>query len=269
MFLKRYNKILAALDAENGIKDDLIDAVDHGIIVSNLAGMLAREAGGSKEFCNEMKMAGIIHDVGKLPITKYLYGRKQDSLRIEELNYIRMHPTIGFQALKKVGGFSNLVVQAVYHHHENYDGSGYPDNLKGEDIPYAARILRICDVYAALISERPYRTAFDYDTALELMIDEVKNFDMGLFLKFLQMVHSEEIKQVWGLAEDANQRMKERDYLQEKEEVWEVIHKLREAAENGGNYDYAQTQGDTGLVWGEYAQADHRGGNREETMQGI
>ena len=57
----------------------------------------------------------------------------------------------------------------------NYDGSGYPSNLSGDSIPLGARILRVCDVYAALISDRPYRKAFDVSSVIELMIDEIKN----------------------------------------------------------------------------------------------
>lgn len=195
------------------IESDLEDAIDHGNIVSRLAGMLAREAGCSDGFCEEITMAGRFHDIGKLKIAKYLYGRKQNSLKIEEMNYIRMHPTLGYYELKKFGGFSDLILEAVYHHHENFDGSGYPDNLKGGDIPFAARILRICDVYAALISERPYRAAFDGDTALELMIDEVKNFDMKIFLEFLNVVHSDKIKEVMCLAEQVNWKIKEKHHL--------------------------------------------------------
>lgn len=225
MFFSQYDRLWSALEAESEIKDDLTDAIDHGIIVSNLAGMLAREAGCDDEFCSEIAKAGMVHDIGKLQISKFLYGRKQDSLKIEEMKYVRMHPTLGYQELKKLGGFSNLILQAVYHHHENYDGSGYPDNLKGADIPYAARILRICDVYAALISERPYREAFDSETAVELMIDEVKNFDMKLFLAFLNVVHSPEIEEVRYFTEQANQKIRARHHLgkdEKKKQEWEL-----------------------------------------------
>ena len=75
------------------------------------------------------------------------------------------------------------------YHHENYDGSGYPENLRGEDIPIGARILRVADVFSALVSDRTYRSAFDADIAVELMIDEVKNFDMEVFLAFQRVVH--------------------------------------------------------------------------------
>ena len=74
------------------------------------------------------------------------------------------------------------------------DGSGYPDNLKGEEIPYEARILSVVDEFAALISDRPYRKAFDWETAIQIMIDEVKNYDLGIFLQFQRFIHEPEAR---------------------------------------------------------------------------
>ena len=86
---------------------------------------------------------------------------------------------------------SDNICSMVLYHHENFDGSGYPFNLLGEEIPLGARILRVCDVFAALISDRPYRKAFDIDTAIQLLIEEVKNFDMRVFLAFQSVIHNE------------------------------------------------------------------------------
>ena len=131
----------------------------------------------------------MVHDIGKLRLVGYLEGQKQqNALMIEEMKYVRMHPTLGYLDLK-VQGYSDLVLNSVLYHHENFDGSGYPSNLTGDEIPLGARILRVCDVYAALRSKRPYREAFDRQTALELMIEEVKNFDMTIFLAFQRVVH--------------------------------------------------------------------------------
>lgn len=175
--------------------EDLVGEIRHGIIVSNLARLLAKKLKMSEAECYEMGVAGLIHDIGKLKLSKYLYGRKKDTLKIEEMKYVRMHSTFSYQILSAYD-FSQTLLEAVYHHHENFDGSGYPDNLKGYEIPREARILRTCDVFAALVSNRPYRAAFDIPTAVELMIDEVKNFDMEIFLAFLELVHSEEFEKV-------------------------------------------------------------------------
>ncbi|MGX8728838.1 MAG: HD-GYP domain-containing protein, partial [Lachnospiraceae bacterium] len=81
------------------------------------------------------------------------------------------------------------ICEAVLYHHENFDGSGYPENLSGEEIPLGARIIRVCDVFAALTSDRPYRKHFSIEDALQLMIDEITNFDMKIFLAFNRVAH--------------------------------------------------------------------------------
>ena len=85
---------------------------------------------------------------------------------------------------------------AVLYHHENADGSGYPNNLKKDDIPLNARILRVCDAFGALIANRAYRSAFDIETAFTIMIEEVKNFDMRVFLAFQKVTQSSEMKEM-------------------------------------------------------------------------
>ena len=168
---------------------DLSEELNHGITVSNLAYAVAAELGQDEEFCYQMAIAGMLHDIGKLKLTDYINGQENDPLLIEELKYVRMHSSLGYEELKDQG-YSELVLQSVLYHHENYDGSGYPSNLRGDSIPLGARILRVCDVYAALSSDRPYRKAFDVSTVIELMIDEIKNFDMEVFLAFQRVVHN-------------------------------------------------------------------------------
>ena len=168
---------------------DLSEELNHGIAVSNLAYAVAAELGQDEEFCYQMAIAGMLHDIGKLKLTGYINGQENDPLLIEELKYVRMHSTLGYEELKGQG-YSDFVLESILYHHENYDGSGYPANKAGEDIPIGARILRVCDVYAALISDRPYRKAFDISAVMELMIDEVKNFDMQVFLAFQRVVHN-------------------------------------------------------------------------------
>ena len=170
---------------------DLSAELNHGVVVSNLAYAVAAEMGLDKEFCYQMAIAGMLHDIGKLKLTGYINGQERDPLLIEELKYVRMHSSLGYEELKDQG-YSDIVLQSILYHHENYDGSGYPSNLSENSIPLGARILRVCDVYAALSSDRPYRKAFDVSTVIELMIDEIKNFDMEVFLAFQRVVHNNE-----------------------------------------------------------------------------
>lgn len=198
--------LLKQSEPDDELKEDLDEAIAHGILVSNLAFYLCIELGLSEEYSYEMAKAGMLHDIGKLRLGSLLYGRKKDTLKIEEMKYVRMHPELGYDSLKEMGGYSEIILKSIYHHHENYDGSGYPDNIKGNMIPYGARILRTCDVFAALVSERSYRSAFDIDTAIELMIDEVKNFDMEIFLAFMRVVYSEDFIRIRDYVDEINRK---------------------------------------------------------------
>ena len=178
--------------AERILNFDLCSELKHGIAVSNLAFQVAHELEMEDDRCYELAVAGMVHDIGKLKLKRYIYGREHDPMVIEELKYVRMHSTLGYEELQRQGGYSDFILQSILYHHENYDGSGYPSNRSGEDIPIGARIIRVCDVFCALTSDRPYRKAFDKDTAIELMIDEVKNFDMKVFLAFQRTIHRED-----------------------------------------------------------------------------
>ena len=149
---------------------DLSAELNHGIAVSNLAYAVAKELGQEEEFCYQLAIAGMLHDIGKLKLTGYINGQERDPLLIEELKYVRMHSTLGYEELRDQD-YSEIVLQSILYHHENYDGTGYPSNLSGDSIPLGARILRVCDVYAALSMDRPYRKALEDDEVLRLMID--------------------------------------------------------------------------------------------------
>lgn len=178
-----------ARDLDGFISLDLSEELKHAVQVSNLAFHVASELNLDEKVCNELAVAGMLHDIGKLKLINYIYG-EENPLIIEELKYVRMHSTLGYEEL--VGkGYSDHILKSILYHHENYDGSGYPANLRGEEIPLGARILRVCDVYSALRSDRPYRKALNMDSAMELMIGEVKYFDMKIFLAFQRVVHKQ------------------------------------------------------------------------------
>lgn len=162
----------------------------HGMRVSNLAYRLAKELKLSHDFCYDMAVAGMVHDIGKELVGSAL-DEKEERLIVEEIHYVRLHSQASYEILK-ARGYSERILRTVLYHHENMDGSGYPENLSGEGIPLGARIIRICDVYAALTSDRPYRKAFDKKTAMELLIEDVKDFDIKVFLAFQRVLHNEE-----------------------------------------------------------------------------
>lgn len=172
------------------VVNDFKSGIKHGVLVANLTYALAKEYGMSEVEAYELKVAAMVHDIGKLKLSEYLYGRTNESLPEEEKKYMSMHSKISYDVLKKYD-YSDNIMEVVLSHHECYDGSGYPNGLVGEDIPIGARILKVTDEFAALISDRPYRKAFDIDTAVSIMIDEVKNLDMKVFILFQRLIHEE------------------------------------------------------------------------------
>lgn len=154
----------------------------HGMEVSNEAYDLARELGYEKEICYDLQKRSPRY---RKDCTEN-YVEEQDTLVVEEMRFVRTHSTLGYELLQDAA--TPILCWRVLYHHENYDGTGYPANLAGEKIPFGARILRICDVYCALTSDRPYRSAFTRKQAMELMT-EVKNFDLNV-LAFQRVIHS-------------------------------------------------------------------------------
>lgn len=208
-------KIMADDAIPSHLKMVLHDEMYHGIEVSNLAVMLAEEMGESPAFCKDLSVAGVLHDIGKLKLTDYIFS-EEDTLVIEHMKYVRQHSLYSYKILKDAR-YPDNISDAVFYHHENYDGSGYPDNLKGEEIPWMARILRTCDVFAALTSDRSYRKAFDTKQAVEIMIEEVSNYDMQVFLTFQRILHNGKFKGIQELRSHISPLQQEQLALFEKE----------------------------------------------------
>ena len=137
----------------------------HQIRSANLARAIATEMGLPKEKIDGIRMAGSIHDIGKLSIPSEILT-KPTKLTNLEFSLIKEHSQKGFEMLKNVES-SWPLAQIVYQHHERMDGSGYPRQLKGKDIIIEARILAVADVVEAMASHRPYRAAIGIDAALE------------------------------------------------------------------------------------------------------
>ena len=197
--------ILHHLNMADIVEEDLDDNIDHAELVAILVRLLCTQMELPLDFQHQVVMAAYLHDIGKLCLSKNLYGRDKNALQIEETRYMRRHANLGADMLEKCG-FTPEICNAVHHHHENYDGSGYPGNLYAEKIPLEARILRVCDVFAALISDRPYRKAFDIDTAMDLMIEDIKAFDMKIFLEFMKVFHSEGMEKATRHANEINEK---------------------------------------------------------------
>ncbi|MCR5331034.1 MAG: HD-GYP domain-containing protein [Lachnospiraceae bacterium] len=137
-----------------------IDAKDkythgHSSRVAEYARKLAEMNGKGEDQCDEVYYAGLLHDIGKIGIPESIIT-KEGRLTTEEYDMIKQHPTLGAQILGNISEFPYLSIGALYHH-ERYDGRGYPEGLKGTDIPETARIISVADAYDAMTSRRSYR----------------------------------------------------------------------------------------------------------------
>src|SRR5207247_1439821 len=128
----------------------------HSARVSLYSGELAMVMGVPPAEVVLMSRAGMLHDLGKLAIMDNIL-RKPRQLTEEEFELIRTHPVVGDKILKPLR-FLSCEAKAVRHHHERYDGKGYPDGLKGDDIPLIARVVTVADAFDAMTSDRPYRS---------------------------------------------------------------------------------------------------------------
>jgi putative two-component system response regulator len=138
--------------------------------LADMSMRLASRLGASEEDIKALRRGGIVHDIGKVSVPDAIL-LKPGPLTAEEMDLMRRHPLVGERICAPLKTF-RLVLPIIRHHHERFDGSGYPDGLRGEDIPLTARILQLADVYDALTTDRPYRKADRPEIAFEIMEKE-------------------------------------------------------------------------------------------------
>lgn len=131
---------------------------------------LARRLGMGSKFCDEIYYASPMHDIGKMAIPDHIL-LKPCGFTQDEWEIMKTHTLAGAEILAgKTSPYLQMGADIALNHHERWDGSGYPNKIKGEAIPLAARIMTICDVYDALRSKRPYKSAFDHAHAIEVIV---------------------------------------------------------------------------------------------------
>ena len=139
----------------------------HSERVMKIAADIAREMGISEENVEQIEIAGLLHDIGKIGILEALL-EKPEKISDEEFPPMRLHPEKGVAILSPIEQLED-VLPAIFHHHERYDGEGYPDGLKGEDIPLQARIVAVADAFDAMVSDRPYKKGFSAKKAVKVL----------------------------------------------------------------------------------------------------
>lgn len=162
----------------------------HSKRVTEMTLKLAREMGiGDAELIHARRGA-LLHDIGKMGIPDYIL-HKPGPLSEEEWGIMRKHPVYAYELLSPIA-YLRPALDIPYCHHEKWDGTGYPRGLKGEQIPLAARIFAIADVWDALLSDRPYRKAWSVDKVLEYINGQIgKHFDPKVVEVFLKAVNNE------------------------------------------------------------------------------
>lgn len=183
---------------------DTIDAKDrytngHSVRVAEYSRELARRLGKSQKEQKDFYYMGLLHDIGKIGIPDQII-RKNSRLSDEEYGIIKSHPVIGEEILKNISEIPGIETGARWHH-EKYDGTGYPDGLKGEEIPLVARIIGVADAYDAMASKRSYRDVLPQNVVREeILKGKGMQFDPEIAEKMIEMID-----------EDKEYKLRERD----------------------------------------------------------
>ena len=175
----------AALDAKNSY------TAGHADRVADIAACLASRIGLAARDIDFVHIAGHLHDIGKIGVSDAVLI-KEGPLSVREFEEIKRHPGIGYDILSKVESLRPFAV-AVRHHHERWDGGGYPDGLSGTEIPLASRVIALADSWDAMTSARPYRARMPFAEALdELMAGTGTQFDPQVSAIFIELLEAGE-----------------------------------------------------------------------------
>lgn len=182
--ISSYGRVLSqALDERDGFTRRHCDRV------IELAGSFGRACGLSSTDLQHLRLSALFHDIGKIGIPDHVL-LKPGRLAAEDWTVMRTHPERGQRIVESIGidGVADIA-RGVRHHHEYIDGSGYPDGLAGEDIPYAARMVSIVDGYDAMADSRPYHPGRPHEEIMGIMQAEVGHkYDPYLFDRFAAMI---------------------------------------------------------------------------------
>jgi HD-GYP domain-containing protein (c-di-GMP phosphodiesterase class II) len=159
----------------------------HSVAVCALMVSLGGQLGLSQNECRAAGLAGMLHDLGKAAVPQEILN-KPGKLTDAEFAIIKQHPLRGYEMLLSATDVGEGTLDVCRHHHERFDGTGYPDSLKGEDISLLARMGAVCDVYDAVTSVRAYKSAWDPAQALSQMATWSGHFDPAVFQSFVKCV---------------------------------------------------------------------------------
>ena len=178
---------LSVMAAAMRIKDPYTQS--HARRVAIYAGHLAKRLGLPPDEVKNIRLGGLLHDIGKIGISENILN-KASKLTVQEFEEIKKHPELGARIISDVP-FLKSLVPMVLHHHEFFNGCGYPLKIAGTAIPFGARILSVADAYEAMTSDRPYRKSLPQEVAFNILTEERgKQFDPQVVDAFLEIMHS-------------------------------------------------------------------------------
>jgi len=177
----------SALIATTKLKEHDEGTFLHCLAVSALMIAFGRSLELEEEMIRDLGLGGPVHDIGKATIPLAILN-KPGKLTAAEFALVREHPVRGAALLRGVPGISQTVTGICLYHHEKHDGAGYPFGLKDEAIPLAARIAAICDVYDAMVTDRPYKRGWSQSQAIAMMLDSHGHFDRSLLKRFVSQL---------------------------------------------------------------------------------
>jgi len=165
----------------------------HSVRVGRFAEEIAKELGLEENEIKNIRLAGLLHDIGKIGTYDYLLD-KPEKLTGEEYEMVKRHPAQGEAILGNIKQLKDIL-PFIRHHHERIDGRGYPDGLKGDEIPFGARILHVADTFDAIMADRPYRSSPGLEHAVsEFTKNAGQQFDLRVSEVFLGLLSARDIK---------------------------------------------------------------------------
>jgi HD-GYP domain-containing protein (c-di-GMP phosphodiesterase class II) len=151
---------------------------------------VGQELGLEEAVLQDLEVAALLHDIGKVGVPDGILN-KPGRLTEEEYGIVKRHPEYGWTVLRNLPGFERTSL-LVLHHHENFDGTGYPAKLRGSEIPIGARIVSVIDAFDAMVSSRPYRDGLPLEEALRRLKESSgTQFDSTVVQSFARMAQSE------------------------------------------------------------------------------
>ncbi len=184
--------LMKAIDSNDAIAIDINElktsdeyTFKHSVDVATIAMILGKQQGLSKQQVYELGVSGLLHDVGKTKIPIEILN-KPARLNDDEFAIMKQHSVYGYHMLEKKGEFNKEICYAVLQHHEKINGKGYPLGFNEKQITPYAKILSVADIYDALVTERPYKSAFSQRDAVEMIMSMTGELDMSAMKSFLE-----------------------------------------------------------------------------------